>query len=129
MLPSIITLFGEAERGAHNTPYFCRTLEELFHALGQPPLESEGLFYAVQAILYGHPLYYLRVHEEGGSLQDYHIGFELLLQNNTSTGGALFLPRMGFAPILDEGMHLCKKCGSLLLITSTDFYDYMTCPS
>ena len=128
MQKSAIALFGEAEKGQHNTFYRCKTLDELFYFFGEPPKESEGLYHAVQAILYDRLLLYFRVHEEGISLDDYELGLDLLQKELQSLPplGALFLPRIGEKEIVEEGLQLCQTNGSLLLFQASDFYDYMT---
>jgi len=128
MQPSTIALFGQATKGELNTLYRCKNVEELFSYFGEPPSDSEGLFHAIQTLLYGRTILYYRVHEEGVSVQDYYLGLKLLQENLFSLDpiGALFLPRVGESQLLDEGFHLCRKSGSLLLIEAADFYDYIT---
>ncbi|MES2122361.1 MAG: hypothetical protein V4492_06245, partial [Chlamydiota bacterium] len=63
-----IFLFGEAEKGDYCTPFVCKSLPQLADTFGNPPEESRGLMYAVQAILYERELIYFRVKEEGFSI-------------------------------------------------------------
>ena len=47
-----IVLFGEAERGEFSTAYFCQNLAQLDEFFGNPPPNSNGLYYAVQALAF-----------------------------------------------------------------------------
>src|SRR5438128_2435457 len=103
MTASVTALFGEAEKGNLETAYYCRTLEELFQHLGEPPNETHGLFFAVQTLLYGRQVVYFRVREEGISVQDYFFGLHLL-RDCTSTLlhlQALYLPGVGTRELID----------------------------
>ena len=106
-----IALFGAAEKGDLSTLYFCRNVEELFWLLGQPPQDSEGLHHAVQILSNGYTLIYHRVQEEGVSRDDYLLGFKLLqaLPPDIPKLGALFLPRVGFCDVIDEGVQICHR--------------------
>jgi hypothetical protein len=128
MSDAVVVLFGEAERGRLQTPYFCSSLQQLFEYLGEPPEETVGLYFAVQALLFNQPLLYFRVEEEGQSLEDYKAGIELLrlLPPSTMLLRALFLPKVGSEPLISECISLCKTKHSLLLVTEPDFYDYLT---
>ncbi len=128
MKSSVVALFGEAEKGLLDTVYFCPTLRELFEHLGQPPANTCGLYYAVQALLYDLPVIYLKVREEGASLEDYFSGFRLLRNSNSPVLSlqALFLPGVGSSNVLDEGVNLCLERHSVLIVNESDFYDYMT---
>ncbi len=44
-----LALFGEAEKGTFRTPHLLRSLPQVMESLGNPPPDSRGLFYAVQA--------------------------------------------------------------------------------
>ena len=126
MIPSIIALFGEAKKGKIEVPYFCKDLVQLFTSLGQPPEDTHGLFFAVQTILYGWPIIYFRVREEGISYQDYAYGLHLLRDYPSIKMKALFLPGVGSKELIEEGSDLCLARQSLLIIRSADFYDYLT---
>lgn len=126
MTPTLV-VFGEAEKGDLNTIHFCRSLEQLFNFFGQPPQDTAGLFYAIQAILYGNPLIYFRVQEEGLSTKDYLFGLHLLDNYASSLNvSALFLPKVGEETIIEEGFHVCEVHHSLLIMNENDFYDYIT---
>jgi hypothetical protein len=128
MASSVVALFGEAEKGQLNTSYFCSSLKELFEYLGEPSKETKGIYYAVQTLLYGKPLLYFRVREEGVSLEDYFLGLRLLRnsQNAELALQALFLPGVGSPQLIDESIEICHETHSLLIVNEADFYDYMT---
>lgn len=122
-----IALFGAAQRGALSSLYYCRALDELFSYLGEPPKESEGLFHAIQALLHGFSILYVRVHNEGMSEREYHRGMQFLLSLPDEIRlGALFLPGVGSPQVLEEGIDVCRKHHGLLIIKEADFYDYLT---
>lgn len=126
MVPSIIALFGESKEGELEVPYFCKDLLQLFTHLGQPPADTYGLFFAVQTLLYGWPIIYFRVREEGASYQDYLYGLRFLRDSPAIKLNALFLPGVGSRVLIEEGSDLCRARQSLLIIKATDLYDYLT---
>jgi hypothetical protein len=128
MKRSTVALFGEAERGHFHTMYFCQNIDELFHYFGEPPRDTQGLYFAVQILLLGKPLLYFRVDEEGMSTEDYFLGFELLKDYPKALPNleALFLPKAGSKLLVEEGLRICAQHHSLLLMSEADFYDYMT---
>lgn len=77
-----IFLFGEAEKGDFCTPLRCKSLPHLAETFGNPPEESLGILYAVQALMFERDLIYFRVKEEGFSIQDYMQGIHLLKKGN-----------------------------------------------
>jgi len=122
-----IALFGEAEKGQYHTPLQCHTLDHLVEKLGHPPSDSQGLSFAVQALLYERELLYFRVKEEGFSYQDYLIGLKYLQsKDRISNLDALCLPGVGDQMILQAAEPICKIHNSLLLTTEKDLYDYLT---
>lgn len=122
-----IALFGEAEKGEYRTPYFCQTLPQLVEALGNPPPDSLGLYFAVQALLYHRDLLFIRVQEEGYNHQDYLLGLHLLeMQNVITQIAALFLPGVGDKEILEAVTPFCKMHHSILITREPDLYDYLT---
>lgn len=123
---SVITLFGEAERGQIEVPYYCKDLIQLFDALGQPPEGASGLFFAVQTILHGWPVVYFRVDEEGVSYQEYVRGLRFLRTCAFLDMKALFLPGVGSKELIEEGFDLCRVRQSLFIMRGADFYDYLT---
>lgn len=122
-----IALFGESEKGELHTAYFCQSLADLVDYLGQPPAQSQGLHYAVQALLFESSLIFFRVREEGFSRQDYLAGLHLLEHQTTIHHlAALLLPGVGDAKIIDASLPLCLMHHSILITTEADFYDYLT---
>ncbi len=122
-----IALFGEAEKGKFHTAYFLEDLAQLMECLGHPPTESRGLFYAVQALMFDHPLIFFRVEEEGYSCQDYFAGLLLLEKQNLITHvAAIFLPGVGDAEIIGAAAPLCRISHSILITTEPDLYDYLS---
>ena len=120
-----IALFGEAEKGAYHTPHLLSKLPQLVDLLGNPPNESEGLFFAVQAILYNRDLIYFRVAEEGFSHVDYFCGLKYLA-NQKQKLHALCLPGVGDPEILAATQNICHLCKSTLITNQKDLYDYLT---
>ena len=123
-----VVLFGEAEKGKFQKPYKVNNLGQLVDALGNPPPESEGLFFAVQSLLYEREILYFRVAEEGFSDSDYFQGFQLLLREKELVQKihALCLPRVGDARILDAASSIQEAHKSFLIINEKDLYDYLT---
>lgn len=125
-----IALFGEAEKGEFNTAYFCQNLEQLDEFLGNPPPQSRGLYYAVQALLFKRQLIFFRVMEEGFSTQDYLTGVRLLEQQQTiSHLDAICIPGVGDPTVLNALQPVCKQYHSILISSEADFYDYLTSKS
>lgn len=119
-----VALFGESEKGQFKKPYILHELPELIDLLGHPPEESEGIVFAIQALLYKREVIYFRVKEEGFSRGDYIVGFkhlETLKQLN-----ALCLPGVGDAEILEASQHLCELHKSHIISTQKDLFDYLT---
>ena len=73
-----MAVFGEAEKGQFKKPYFLYDLPQLVDTFGNPPADSQGLFFAVQALLYQRELIFFRVEEEGFSTADYLFGLKYL---------------------------------------------------
>ena len=125
-----VALFGEAEKGDYQTAYFCHSLHQLAENLGNPPMESKGLFYAIQILLYESPIIFFRVREEGYSIQDYMKGLDFLENSQfVSTLAAVALPGVGDAAIIDATGPVCHVHRSLLITTEADLYDYITTKS
>lgn len=126
-MKQIIALFGEAEKGAFKTPHILHKLPQLVDLLGNPPPSSEGLFFAIQAILYDRQLIYFRVAEEGFSHIDYFSGLRYLenrdeIKNLT----AICLPGVGDPKILAATESVCHLHKSYLITNQKDLYDYLT---
>src|ERR1700733_999761 len=103
-----MALFGEAEKGAYHTPYYCESLPQLVDFFGNPPEESLGLFFAVQGLLYKRKVIFFRVKEEGYSLQDYFIGMRTL-ENQIVLPHleAIAIPGVGNSEIINAVTPLC----------------------
>jgi hypothetical protein len=122
-----IALFGEAEKGEYRMPYYCKTLPQLEEYLGNPPGDSRGLYYAVQALLFHHPLIFFRVREEGYSAQDYLLGLRLLQnQKVVPCLSAICVPGVGDSSLIQAFIPLCLLYHSILIMSEADFYDYLT---
>lgn len=119
-----IALFGESEKGAYKTPHKLNHLPQLLDLLGNPPQESLGLFFAVQAILYNRELLFFRVAEEGFSKIDYMSGMKQLTKMPPIH--ALCLPGVGDPEILSLSEEICHLHKSFLITSQKDLYDFLT---
>src|SRR5690606_32600703 len=119
-----MALFGEAEKGQFRKAYVLRELPQLVDALGNPPEDSQGIYFAVQALLYRRELIYFRVEEEGFSAEDYFFGLKHL--ESVDKLHALCMPGVGAVEIMDAAQPLCEKQKSVLLTSQKDLYDYLT---
>lgn len=120
----VVALFGEAEKGQFKKAYFLHDLPQLMDFLGNPPPDSEGLFFAVQALLYEREIIYFRVQEEGFSRTDYFSGLKTL--EKVKQLNALCLPGVGDAEIFRASDPVCELHKSPLITTQKDLYDYLT---
>lgn len=122
-----IALFGEAERGEFRTAYFCQYLEELDEYFGNPPNQSKGLYYAVQALLFKRNVIFLRVAEEGFSIQDYLSGLKMLEEQRVIPHlDAICMPGVGDQEVLNGAQPICELYHAILITNEADFYDYLT---
>lgn len=122
-----IALFGEAEKGAFQTAYYCENLQQLVEYFGNPPEESFGLHFAIQALHYGRSILFFRVEEEGFSLEDYRTGAQLLaFQNQIETIAAIGIPGVGDSKIFQLVEPVRSRYHSILLTTEADLYDYLS---
>lgn len=119
-----IALFGEAEKGLCQKPYILKTLPELIDYLGNPPPESEGLFFAIQALLFEREVIYFKVTEEGFSHDDYLAGLAYLRKEPKMD--ALCMPGVGDHELLNAFHPICEKHSGHLIVTQKDLYDYLT---
>lgn len=127
MMIYTIALFGEAERGEFNTAYFCQNLEQLDEFFGNPPPQSKGIFYAVQALLFKRELIFFRVMEEGFSTQDYLSGLKLLEQQRLIPHlDAICIPGVGDPTVLNALQPVFEHYHSILISNEADFYDFLT---
>jgi hypothetical protein len=122
-----IALFGEAEKGEYQTPYFFQNLPQLVDLLGNPPPNSHGLYWAIQALLYHYQLLFFRVEEEGFSYNDYLDGL-IVLQTEHSKEHikALCLPGVGDKGLIHALSPFCVIHHALLITSEADLYDYLT---
>lgn len=121
-----IALFGEAERGAYRTAYFLNSLEQLERCAGNPPQNSRGLIYGVQALLYRCSLLFFRVQEEGFSVEDYLFGLQLLQEQQPAPHiTALCIPGVGNHHIIEASVPLCKRHRAILIMNEPDLYDFL----
>ncbi|MCH9608478.1 MAG: hypothetical protein S4CHLAM45_10540 [Chlamydiales bacterium] len=123
-----VALFGEAEKGEYNAAYYCQTLDQLSHFLGEPPHDdAKGLRLAIQSILYQYHIVYFRVQEEGFSTQDYLRGLSILEEKELFPNlHALCLPGVGDRKIIEATDPICAIYNSLLVMNEKDLYDYLT---
>lgn len=122
-----IAMFGEAERGEFRTAYFCQNLEQLDEYFGNPPAQSQGLYYAVQALLFRRQLIFFRVMEEGFSIQDYLIGAQLLEQQRLIPQlDVICTPGLANPAVLNALQPVFQQYHSILFFNEADFYDYLT---
>jgi len=122
-----VFLFGEAEKGPYRSPLRCSSVGQLYDQLGNAPPQTEGLSYAVQALMLGLSLIYFRVQEEGYSASDYLEGLHLLRRKPAASDlSAIGIPGVGDAAIIDTAADVCKLYRSVLLLSEKDLYDYLT---
>ncbi len=121
-----VFLFGEAEKGEFCIPHLLRTLPQLAETYGNPPPDTLGILYAVQALMYERELIYFRVQEEGFSVSDYMRGMKLLEdRQRVPRLAAICMPGVGDAGIIEASSHLCLVHRSFLILTEKDLYDYL----
>lgn len=126
-MKQIVALFGEAEKGAFKTPHVLNQLPQLVDLLGNPPGDSEGLFFAIQAILYNRDIIFFRVAEEGFSRLDYISGLKYLEdRQKIKNVNALCLPGVGDPEILSAFEGVCQLHKSFLITNQKDLYDFLT---
>lgn len=122
-----IALFGETEKGEFHTPYYCHSLDDLIENFGNPPQNTQGLYCAIQALLYKRNLLFFRVQEEGFSDEDYLDGLDILYkQTSIENISAIYLPGVGSSKILSATLDLCKQKKFIVIVNRFDFYDYLT---
>ncbi len=127
MHPYTIAIFGEAEKGQFQKPYFCPTLEHLVDFFGNPPEESRGISLAIQILLFNHNIVYFRVQEEGFDNKNYFFGLNFLKsKTNISSLNAIGIPGVGDEEILETVTEICHLHKSFLIAQEKDLYDYLT---
>ena len=127
MARQTVALFGGAEKGEIGAPLSIKTLSALNEALGHPPNESRGIFFAIQFLMYEQDVLFFRVKEEGFSTKDYLQGMKHLQnKDQTSQLTAVCLPGVGDARILDAAHPITEIHEALIVTTERDLYDYLT---
>lgn len=121
-----VALFGEAEKGQWESPHLVKALPELIDLLGNPPEESEGLFFAIQALLYKREVIYFRVQEEGFSKTDYMAGLKVLRNSQQVKVHALCMPGVGDPELLQAFQPICEYHKTHLIVSQKDLFDYLT---
>jgi hypothetical protein len=125
-MTTTIALFGEAEKGEYNKGYYCKELPQLVDIFGNPPENSEGLYYAVQSLLYQFPLIYFRIEEEGGHIEEYLQGMRLLEESPLlASVSAICTPGVGTPEMVDTIVPFCKEHHQLWVISEKDLFDYL----
>ncbi len=120
-------LFGEAEKGEYCTPFRLQSLIDLSEKFGNPPENSTGIDYAVQALLYERELVFYRVHEEGFCKEDYIRGVKLLDNYGKKMGiSAICMPGVGDLQIIEAIAPICVSLKTILVLSEKDLYDYLT---
>lgn len=114
----VIALFGESEKGQWEKPHLIKGLPELIDLLGNPPPETEGLFFAIQALLYEREVIYFRVQQEGFSKEDYFSGLNILKnKSQTKQLHAICMPGVGNSEIINATNPVCEIHKTHLIIT------------
>ena len=122
-----VFLFGEAEKGPYRSPLRCSSIGQLYDQLGNAPPQTEGLFYALQALMLDLGLIYFRVQQEGYSADDYLEGLHLLRKKPAASDlTAIGIPGVGDAALIDAAAEVCRLYRSVLLLSEKDLYDYLT---
>lgn len=121
-----IALFGESEKGPYDIPILCRTVSDLYSLFGQPPPDSRGLLYAIQALYFKNQLLYIRVREEGFSKSDYFEGLKILGKTaSVPPLSAVCAPGVGDTQIIGALSEICHLYQSILIMNPCDLYDYL----
>lgn len=125
-MPSTIALFGEAEKGEYKKGYLCKELSQLVDIFGNPPEDSEGLYYATKSLLFHFPLIYFRVEEEGSNIEEYLQGMRLLEASPfIDSVSALCTPGVGTPHLVNSIVPFCEEHHQLWLTSEKDLFDYL----
>ncbi len=120
-------MFGGAEKGTLRTPLHLPNLTNLAETLGNPPDDTLGIPFAIQALLFERTLYFVRVEEEGFSKADYFQGLSLVQASPMLPHLlAIGLPGVGDAEVIDAAAKVCEGQKSLLITSEQDLFDYLT---
>ena len=122
-----IALFGEAEKGQFKKAYKFHDLSQLVDICGNPPPNSQGLYFAIQSILYHREVIFFRVEEEGFSVGDYFFGLKYLQDfEKVKRLHAIYLPGTGDPKIINISQIVCQMQKCFLITSQKDLYDYLT---
>lgn len=128
MNTSTVVLFGESEKGIFHTAYHFSSLIQLVDSLGNPPPDTQGLYYATQVLMHEQDLLFFRVQEEGFSYEDYMEGLNWLHQSQTSQQqlAAFCAPGLGNEELVDSIIKLCNVYHSIYITNESDLFDYLS---
>ena len=122
-----VAIFGEAEKGELASLNRITSPAQLNDILGSPPIGSEGLFIAIQFLLFKKSVVFIRVSEEGFSLENYFQGLYLLeKERDLPQITALCLPGVGDHIILEACNSFCNIHNALIISSQKDLFDYLT---
>ncbi len=125
-MKKVIALLGESEFGKFHYPYFCNSLEQLVITLGNPPQDSKGLDFAIQAIMYERDIIYFRVNEEGYSTDDYVYSFKIIKnRKKIKKLDAICIPGLSDKELISELDPICKLHSAIMITTQKDLFDYL----
>lgn len=124
LMNNSIALLGESEKGRFLYPYFCKNLEELISYLGNPPKDSKGIDFAIQAIMYERDIVYFRVQEEGYFIKDYFQCLEII-KNKIKKIDAICIPKVSNKEVIEKSSLICKSLSSIIITTKEDLFDYL----
>ncbi len=127
MFERSVAVFGESERGDYCRPYSCHTMNQLYETFGQPVPETVGIHFAVQVLMHDFSLIFYRVREEGYSLQDYFEGLWQVENHPVESElSAIGLPGVGNGEVIESVASICAIHHSILIMSESDLYDYLT---
>lgn len=118
-------LLGEAEKGEYGVPYRIASTPELSDKLGNPPPDTFGIPFAIQALYFERIVLFIRVPEEGFSKQEYLRGLFRLEEEKTPIC-ALGLPGVADSEVIIQSDRLLARHDAILVTTEQDLYDYLT---
>tara|TARA_A100001015_G_scaffold314286_1_gene423398 strand:- start:745 stop:1146 length:402 start_codon:yes stop_codon:yes gene_type:complete len=122
-----VAIFGEAEKGEIAQLHPITSPAQLNDTLGSPPIGSEGISIAIRFLLSKKKVLFIRVSEEGFSLENYFRGLHLLeKERDLPRVTALCLPGVGDHVILDACDSFCHKHSALIISSQKDLFDYLT---
>lgn len=120
-----LALLGEAEKGEFGTPYQITSMPQLSDKLGNPPQDTRGIPFAIQALLYERIVLFIRVPEEGFSKPEYLRGICRFEQEDKPIS-ALCMPGVADEEIIRVSDRLLTLHSALLITGEQDLYDYLT---